>query len=279
MLLPALLVVGILIYYPLLQGFLFSTREWDGYSPAWIEVGTAKFERLFSDGNFWIVLRNTLIYGFGSTLLQTLLGLSFALLFDRESRSAKLMRTIIYLPVIISPLIMGYIWQLFFRYSGGGLNDLVMALGFEPQNWLMEGMSGVWFITLVNALQFCGVAMVIFLAGLQAIPQDSLEAATIDGAGAWKVFTKVKLPLLLPAITTSTVVNLIGGLQLFDAVVALTRGGPGFMSASISTMIRDTYFVRADAGYASAMGVVMFVLILLVTLVSLRFFSKREVQL
>lgn len=279
MYLPALAIVAWIIYYPMVQGFVISTREWDGFSAGSTFVGLDKYARLATDPVFYQVLVNTLIYGFGSTLLQTILGLSLALLLDDSRLGSKLVRTIVYLPAIISPLIMGYVWHFFFQYSGGALNDLMAVFGLEAQDWLSQSGWTVLFIVLINSLQYCGVAMIIYLAGLQAIPHDFIEAARIDGARPMDIFLHVKVPLLMPAITFSTIVNLIGGLKLFDVIVALTQGGPGFTTSSISTMVQSTFFVRNDAGYASAMGMVMFVLIFAFTLVALRFFSKREVEL
>ena len=279
MFVPADAIVGVFVYWPLFQGFLISTREWNGYSPVWDNVGLAKYVRMLGDPVFWMVMVNTLVYGFGSTLLQTLLGLGLALLLDTPSLRSKVMRTVVYLPAIISPLIMGYIWRFVFQYSGGALNDIMIVLGQEPQDWLGQGSVAVAIIVLVNSFQYCGVAMIIYLAGLQAIPRDCIESAMIDGAGPVNTYFKVRLPLLMPAITTSTVINLIGGLQLFDVIVALTRGGPAQRTSSISTMVRDVFFIRTDAGYASAMGIAMFLMILVITLVSLKAFETKEVAL
>jgi raffinose/stachyose/melibiose transport system permease protein len=134
-------------------------------------------------------------------------------------------------------------------------------------------------ITLVNTYQFVGVAMVIYLAGLQAIPQDLLEAASMDGAPGLQRFRAITLPLLMPAITISMVLNIIGGLKLFDVIIALTNGGPGYASHSLSTMMYDVYFHRQSAGYAAALGNLMFVLITILGLSALLFFRKREVEL
>ena len=186
---------------------------------------------------------------------------------------------IVYLPVIVSPLIMGYIFYFFFQYDGGAINDILALGGREPVNWLGNGKSSVRIITLVNTYQYMGIAMVIFLAGLQSIPREYYEAAMIDGASPWRCFRYVTLPLLMPAITVNVVLNLIGGLKLFDVIMAMTKGGPGYASQSLSTMMYTLYFTRQDAGYAAALGNMMFLLITGISISVLIFLRRKEVEL
>ncbi|MBU8909230.1 carbohydrate ABC transporter permease, partial [Desertibacillus haloalkaliphilus] len=132
----------------------------------------------------------------GSTVFQTVIGLLYALPLNQSIKLKAFTRTIVYLPVIISPLIMGYIWYFFFAYQGGALNDLLIFLGFEPINALGNASFNPWIIVLVNTYQFVGIAMIIYLAGLQSISKDYYEAAVIDGASAFAQFKKITLPLL-----------------------------------------------------------------------------------
>ena len=279
MVLPALLVMLLFIYFPFFQGIIISFREWNGYSPHFKWVGPAKYIRLFSDRHFLRVMTNTLIYGLGSTFLQNIMGLALALYFNRETPGNRVMRTIIYLPAIISPLIMGYVWRFLFRFDGGALNDLTGLFGFAAIDWLADGDRAVWIITLVNSFQYVGVSMVLYLAGLKTIGREFYEAAEIDGAGRGRRFLSITLPFLINSITVSLVINIIGGLKLFDIIYSLTGGGPGYQSASISTMTREVFFVRQDAGYAAAMGNVMFLMILVITLAVLQYLRKKEVEL
>lgn len=174
---------------------------------------------------------------------------------------------------------MGYIWYFFFKYDGGALNDITALFGLDPVDWLASAKRSVPIITIVNTIQYMGISMVIYLAGLQGIPKHYYEAASIDGANGFNKFRSITLPLLMPAITTSVIINIIGGLKLFDVIMAMTHGGPGYSSASISTMVYEMYFVRMDAGYAAAMGNIMFILILIISVLNLNFFKKREVDL
>jgi raffinose/stachyose/melibiose transport system permease protein len=279
MYIPALVLFAVFILYPLAQGIRISFTNWDGYSAHYSYVGLEKYSEMFTDLKTLRVVVNTLIYGLGSTLFQNILGLAYALFLNGRIRGKGLIRTIIYFPIIISPLIMGYIWYFIFQYSGGALNDILKLVSWEAVDWLGDGPRAVGLITLVNTFQYVGVAMVVYLAGLQAIPKDCLEAAAVDGATGWNKFIHVTLPLLMPAITISIVLNIIGGLKLFDVIQAMTGGGPGYASHSLSTMMYDLYFPRQDAGFAAALGNLMFVLISALGLSALLLLRRREVDL
>jgi raffinose/stachyose/melibiose transport system permease protein len=276
---PAVLLMGVFIFYPFFQGIHISFTNWNGYSERFKSVGWMQYGRLLSDPVVLHTIGNTFIYGCGSTLLQNVLGLAYALFLDRKIRGKGLVRTIVYLPIIISPLIMGYICYFLFQYDGGAVNDILHVFGRSPVDWLSNGTAAVWIITLVNTYQYMGISMVIYLAGLQAIPKEYLEAAAIDGAAGWSRFRAVTLPLLMPAVTISVVYNVIGGLKLFDVIVAMTNGGPGNASQSLSTMMYNLYFAREDAGYAAALGNVMFLIITVVGLGLLAYLRGKEVQL
>lgn len=278
MYLPALSAILLFIIYPFLNGIQMSFTDWDGFSQTSNWIGFDQYVRLFSDPLTWLVVRNTLLYGFGSTILQLSLGLIYALLLNRSIKFKALTRTIVYLPVIVSPLIMGYIWVFFFAYQGGALNDLIMLFGADRINALGNPSINPWLIVLVNTYQFVGISMIIYLAGLQGISKDYYEAADLDGATAFQQFKNITLPLLMPAITINIVLNLIGGLKLFDVIVSLTGGGPGNASQSMSTFIYTLYFRREDAGYAAAQGVLMTFIILIISLAALIYFKRKEVE-
>ncbi|SDB83874.1 carbohydrate ABC transporter membrane protein 1, CUT1 family [Pelagirhabdus alkalitolerans] len=275
---PALLFIGFFILYPFLNGIRISFTDWDGFSQTYNYVGLDQYTRMLSDNNTWLVLRNTLLYGVGSTVLQNVVGLLYAILLNQSIKFKAITRTIIYLPVIISPLIMGYIWYFFFAYQGGALNDIIMLFGGDPVNLLGNPDANIWIIVFVNTFQFVGVAMIIYLAGLQSISGEYYEAANIDGASSFQQFKKITLPLLMPSITINVVINIIGGLKLFDVIIALTNGGPGMASQSMSTFMYNLYFSRQDAGYAATQGVLMMLVILILSFSALIYFRSKEVE-
>ena len=275
---PALAVMVFFIIYPLLRGAYISLFQWNGYSQNMKFIGLKNYLSLFSDKKFVTSFLNTLLYGFGSALLQNIAGLALALLVDRKFKTNNLLRTIVYLPVMISGLVMGYIMYMFLQYNHGVLNEVLAWFHIEPINWLKDANRGKIFITLINSWQYVGMAMIVYLAGLQNIPTMYLEAASLDGGSWWDVFWHVTLPLLVPAMTTAVVTNVIGGLKLNDVVISLTNGGPANKTHSLSTFISYNYFEMEKAGYASAIGIFMFVFIYLVSTLLTNFFKKREVQ-
>lgn len=279
MYLPALALLAIFILIPFFRGINISFTDWDGYSQNYRYVGFKQFANIFTDSRVLRTIRNTFIYGLGSALLQNILGFLFAMLFTSNAGVSRFMRTLVYMPVIVSGLIMGYIWKFFFQYSGGAVNDIMLLFGGEPVDWLAKGLGTVIIITVVNTFQFLGVSMVIYIAGLKGIPPEYYEVAQIDGANWWTRLRYITLPLIMPSINASVVMNVIGGLKLFDVIMALTKGGPGYDTMSLSTMTYTLYFARSDAGYSAALGIFMVIIIAIISLSMLVFFRKREVEL
>lgn len=278
MYMPALLLFAVFVFYPLFQGVQISLTNWNGYSQHYQYVGLDNFRVLFTDQKVATAFRNTLIYGVGSTIIQNIWGLAYALLLNMVFFGKNVIRSAVYLPVLISGLVMGYIWYFIMQYDGGALNDFMLLFGMERVDWLGDGSRGVNIILFATSMQFVGQAMVIYLAGLQTIPKSYYEAADIDGAGSWSKFFRITLPLLKPAIIISVIYKLIGGLQLFDLIVALTGGGPGSSTHSFSTLINSLYFQSQNAGYATALGIVLFIFILFITVVTHKIISRNEVE-
>lgn len=276
---PALALFAVFVVLPFIKGIYLSLTNWNGYSPSYKFVGLKNYARMLTDENVRTAFVNTIIYGFGSTLVQNVLGIAFAVLLNKKFRGRSLIRTVIYLPVMIAPLIMGYIMYFFFTYNNGAVNGVLKLFGAQPVDWLAKGSRAVIILMLVNSLQFAGISMVIYLAGLQNIPTLYYDAAAIDGVNDRQRFFYVTLPLLMPAVTSSVTINLIGGLKLFDVISALTGGGPGYDTNSLSTLIHRLYFGSERAGYAAAVGLVFFVFIMIVSNIVVKALQKRQVEL
>ena len=279
MYLPAVALMIVFVIYPLIQGVHISLTNWNGYSQIYKYVGLQNYRKLFTDVMFHTAFRNTLVYGFGSALIQTGLGLLYALLLQDRFCGRTFARTVIYIPVMVSQLIAGYIWYFMVQYDQGALNDIMLLLGAEPLDWMAQGARAVVIITLINGVQYVGKTMIIFIAGLNGIPTDYYEAASLDGAGAWQKFRYITLPQLLPALATNIILNLIGGLKLFGIVVSMTGGGPGYASHSLQTLINYTYFENQSAGYSAAIGLFTFVFIMFVSVVVRGYIEKKAVEL
>ncbi len=275
---PALVLFGVFVFYPFVLGIGISFTDWNGFSQNRNNVGFDNYRHMLQDVNVRKAFINTIIYGFGCTLLQQGLGIAYALLLNQSFKLRKLARTIIYMPVMIAGVIMGYMVYFLFQYNNGALNDVVQLFGLNKIDWLADGNRAIAIIMAINTLQFVGISMVIYLAGLQNIPKSFYEASEIDGAGPIDRFIHITIPLLKPAFVTSVTINLIGGLKLFDQIKALTNGGPGYDSHSMSTLIDATYFRTQQAGYSAAMGIVLFLFILLVSLVLLKAFNRKQFE-
>ena len=264
---PALIMLVLFSLYPLISGIGISLTSWDGFNPEKIFVGLSNYVTMLRDANFRMTLINTFIYGIGSTIIQQVLGLGLALLLNSKIKGRNLMRAIIYLPALVSAVIMGTMYYFIFQYDTGALNTILSALGLEKVVWFQNATTALIIILVVNSVQFVGTSMIIYLAGLQGLDQSVVEAASLDGASGWKMFWNITLPGLAPSFTTSVVLNLIGGLKLFDVIKVLTGGGPGYSTNSVSSHISIQYFDNQNAGYAAAMGVVLFIIIAVVTTV------------
>jgi len=271
---PALLLVVLFVAYPLVNSFIVSLTKWNGYSQNKTFIGFENYIRMFQDKAFLLSLKNTLLYAGVSTILQQIFGLALALLVDSKLKGRNVLRTIIYLPAMISGLVMGYILYFFFQYDNGVLNDIIGWFGHGPIDWMADSTRAVSIIIIANVWQFTGKSMIIYLAGLQGVPQAYYEAAKIDGAGKWQLFGHITLPTIFPSIVSSTIFNLIGGLKLFDVVKALTNGGPAGSTHSLATYLTYEYFEVEKAGYAGAIGVFTFVFIMIISTVTNGTFRK-----
>ena len=174
---------------------------------------------------------------------------------------------------------MGYIIYFFVQYNGGIFNEIIGLFGKEPIDWMANGNRGVIIITLMNSWQYVGISMVIYMAGLQNIPKMYLEAAEIDGASPWQRFCRITLPLLLPSISSAVVLNLIGGLKLYDIIISLSEGGPGFSTHSLASYVSNQYFNAQNAGYSAAVGIFTFLFIMLVSNLFTTYFNRKEVDM
>ena len=270
------MIYGVFFIYPLLRGIGMSLTDWDGMSEAKF-VGIQNFIDFFHDARAIHDIKTTLIFAVGSAVLLNVVGLCYALLMNSNFRGKSLARVIIYLPAIISPLIMGYIWFFLLQPGRGFLHYAFAQLNMTDLigNWMSSYPSALLVLVLVNVWQFSGMTMIIYLAGLQSIPSEISEAALIDGASNWKRFWYVSVPMLMPAIRINVVTNIIGSLSVFDVIMSLTEGGPGYATESLSIYImRMCYGSRT--GYSTAVAMILFFIILIPVLISMRFTRQKN---
>lgn len=275
---PAVVLMILFIAYPLGNAIYLSLFKWNGYSVKKDFIGVQNYISMFNDKTFVSSLRNTLLYGFVCTFLQQVIGLAMAVFLNTKFKGRGIARTVIYMPAMVSGLVMGYIMYFFFQTKGGVMNDILSSMGLATVDWLGNGNTAIAVIIFINTWQFVGVSMVIYLAGIQGVSQSYIEAATVDGANAWQRFRFITLPLLQPALASSIIYNLIGGLKLYDVIIALTDGGPAKKTHSLATYIANRYFDAERAGYAAAIGVFSFVMIMVISMIVNGYFRKKEVD-
>lgn len=229
-------------------------------------IGLANYQRLLDDGNFWQSLKVTTIYTAIAVPLVIVLALAMALLVNRALRGMSFFRALYFLPYITSMVMVGVIWKWIYKADDGLLNSFLGLFHIPRIPWLEEDYLVLFSLAVMSVWKGVGYAMMILLAGLRAIPQSYQEAAAIDGATAWQRFLKITLPLLKPVLFFVLVIETIGSFQVFDAIYVMTGGGPVRASYSLVYMLYDQGFKYSDFGYASAIGVVLFVIVLTLAL-------------
>lgn len=280
-LLPTILIFGFLFVIPTLTSFYYSLTDWNINRRVISFIGLENFRELFSDVKFRSTLGNTLTYSFSVTFVRNFLGLFLAILLNNaQLKGRNLFRTIIFLPYVIAPVVIGYLFTAIYNPAQGILNQSLRAfgMGFLAQDWLNDPNIALFSTIMTDVWRTTGFSMVIYLAGLQAIPHELYESAEIDGAnGRWKL-TNVTLPLLAPSITINVVLALIGTMKVFVMILVLTNGGPGYATEVINTYIMSTFSLGLY-GSGTAANIILSFLIIVIALPVLLFLKKREVEL
>lgn len=265
--------IGFLIFTVLavVASAAISLTEWDLLSPAKF-IGLANYQHILTDDPlFRQVMVNTLYFTFASVPLAVLIALGLALALNQGLRGIALFRVAYFMPVITSMVVVAMIWRWFYNPDFGVLNYFLSILGVgNPPNWLASQQWAMPAVIIMAVWKQLGYNMVIFLAGLQAIPANLYEAASIDGAGRWQRFWHVTIPLLTPTTFFIIIVSIIGSLQVFDAVLVLTEGGPANATRTIVFHIWQQAFGFLQMGYAAAVAWVLFFMIFIVTLLQWR---------
>lgn len=271
---PYIILFTIFRIIPTCLGMFLSITNWK-ISGDYDIVGTANFERLFADPLFWNGLRVTLVYALIAIPLTVTISMGMALLCNKAVRGIGFYRSVYFLPVVTSAVMSGIVFIWMFGHEGP-INAALGAVGLPAVGWLQSEALVLPSLALVSAWQNFGYDMLILLAGLLAIPKDYYEAANLDGASGPRQFWHITLPLVRPALFFVVVLEIIRAFQVFDTIYVMTGGGPVRASYSLTYMIYDQGFGYFDFGYASAAGVVLLVLTLIVSLVQRRWLGKAE---
>jgi raffinose/stachyose/melibiose transport system permease protein len=260
--LPAIaLVIGV-HYLATLTGGFFAFTDWTGLGD-WNFIGLENFERIFQDPLLLGAVGNTLFLAFGSVVLTNVFGLLYALAINRMLKSRYILRTLLFMPVVLSPLAVAYVWKFIFQFDGP-LNGFLGLIGLEEfqKVWLADPTWSIWAILITVVWQQTGFVMVIYLAGLASVPIEVEEAAALDGAGVWGRFRHVIVPAIRPSIAIATTLGIIQGLRIFDQILALTGGGPAGATETLATEVYKQAFSLGQFGFGSALALVLTLIIL-----------------
>ncbi|MFJ7214017.1 carbohydrate ABC transporter permease [Amycolatopsis sp. NPDC098790] len=277
---PGVLVYLCFVLAPILISFGYSLTNYNPFNPPVKFVGLDNYRLLFADEQFLTALKVTTILTLIVVIVPNLLGLGVALLLDRKGWLYNALRSVFFTPVILISVVVSIVWSRLLDDQGPP-NNLLRTLGVaHPPGWLSDPDVALYSVASIVCWQMLGFCVVVYLAGLQGVPQELLEAASIDGAGPLRRFRAVTWPLLAPSLTINTVVLLISAFKTYDYVKVITNGGPGSgATATIAFDVLQTGFDSNHVGYASAMAVLMLVIVAVVTTVVLGFLRRREVDL
>lgn len=275
--LPAL--VGFVLFYllPSVRAFSISFTDWNLLRPP-RPVGLGNYEALLADPNFWHALKVTGLYVLFNIPLQTVLALLLAVLMDRLVRSI-FVRAVVILPYLLSNVVVAMIFLWLLHPILGYVNVFLGLLGLERQPFFGSPDQALATVAGVNIWRHMGFTALLFYAGLQSIPRSLYEAAAIDGAGEWRMFWRITLPLLRPVTVFVLVTSVIGSFQIFDTVAVATGGGPSYATRVIVWYIYENAFQFFKMGYASAMSMVLFLILVAFTLVQMRVFRANQSDL
>jgi len=263
---PALVVIAAVIVFPWVFTLWMSVNSWTLGQPA-VFAGLDNYVRLFTDFRFWESLWHTALYTLLAVVAPLFFGTLAALIFDAQFPLRGFLRGIFVMPMMATPVAIALVWTMMFHPQLGVLNYLLSLVGIGPQEWIYNQTSVIPSLVLVETWQWTPLIMLIVLGGLAAVPREPFESAEIDGANAWQKFRYLTLPMIAPFLMIGVIIRSIDAVKSFDIIYAMTQGGPGTASETINIYLYNTAFSYYDIGYASAMAVIFFVIIVALSFV------------
>jgi multiple sugar transport system permease protein len=273
---PGFILFTLFVIFAIVFSFWLSFHKWDILSPDKPYVGLANYKQIFHDEDFHKAIVNTLFYT--STIpIGLAIGLGVALLLNQQIRARGLFRTLYYLPVITPLVVAAIIWKWIYAGDYGLLNYYLLKAHIvgAPILWLSNYNTAMWAVIIMSIWKGIGFIMVVYLAGLQAIPGELYEAAEVDGANAWQKFRKITLPLLAPTTFFLVIISVIGSFQVFTQIFIMTSGGPAQRTTTIVYYIYQYAFKFFKMGYASALAYALFAMVVVFTVMQMRWYTKR----
>ena len=273
---PAVLYLGAFSIYPLVTSLIRSFESYDPRTTSWSWIGLANYRQLFSDAEFWHTVEHTFVFTFGAVAVQVVLGTALALFFNQNLRGATLVRGILILPMLLTPIVVGLMWRALLNPNWGMLNWIATELGFHNVQWLSDPHTALRTLILVDCWQWTPFVFVIVYARLQALDQEVFEAGSVDGATWFQRTRYLTLPMLMPAIVFAAVFRGIDAFRTFDLVYGLTNGGPVQATTTLSFESFQNGFEFLHYGYASAVAYVMVIVAAIGVTILFRFVRVRR---
>ena len=272
--------IGFLIFFlgPLIAIFYYSMTEWNLLSQQATFVGLGNFQNaLLENPDFWHVVRNSVIFALGLVPLNMALALSLALALSRPFFGVVFFRTVFFAPVVTSAIAWAIVWKFMLQGEGGAVNQMLAWIGIDGPNWLREPNWAMAAVIVTRVIKMVGLNMILYIAALQAIPRDYEEAARLEGASRWQIFRMIVWPLLAPTTLVILVLTTIGSFKVFDHIYQMTGGGPENGTLVLAFYIYQQGFKFFNVGYAAALALIMFVIVMALTLLQVML-RRREME-
>ncbi|WP_430604453.1 ABC transporter permease [Enterococcus sp. DIV1368b] len=269
--------IGFLIFtlVPVIFSLILAFMKWDSFSTPEF-VGMQNFTRMLSDDTFWISLKNTFLYTIGVVPLTLICSLGLAILLNQKIRGVKFFRTAFFFPYVTSLVAIAVVWSMLFHPTMGPINQFLRMVIENPPGWLSSSDWALTAIIIVSVWRGMGYYMILYLAGLQGISKELYEAAAMDGANKWKQFIHITVPALRPTTFFVTIMLVINCFKIFDLVQVMTDGGPGRATNVLVYQVYSEAFVKFNFGYASAIAMVLFVIVLVITVIQFKWNQIQE---
>ncbi len=273
---PAFAIFFILFLLPSILGIFFSFTNWNSFSENIKWIGLDNYRKIFKSMSNIRPILNTIFFAFMTSILKGGIGLLLALALNRAVYGRNALRTLFFLPIILSNVVVGLVFQQIYHPDTGVLNQFLRLIGAGSlaRGWIIEPGLVMWSCVGVEVWKASGFNMVIFLAGLQSVPSDLYEACDIDGGNAWQKFAKITIPFIMPSIVINMLLNIISGLKVFDVIYTLTNGGPGRLSEVVEIVVLNEFSI-GNYGYGTAYSTLMFFILIVISVNVIRRFSKE----
>ncbi|MDF1568218.1 MAG: sugar ABC transporter permease [Spirochaetaceae bacterium] len=267
-LLPAVVIMGSILLYPIINGLRLSFFEWQmrnlSKSPVWI--GLRNYRELFADPFFWESFVVTLKFSFAVVVIELLVGMILALLLEKGIKGLRFFRTTFILPIMVAPVVVGVIWRFLYNPSYGKINYFITSMGFQSVGWLSDPNIALWSVIIADIWQWTPFVFLLLLAGLQGVPKELSEASMIDGANYFQDLIHIKIPSIESVIWITVVLRMIDSFRSLVVVFNLTYGGPGLSTEVLSLHLYKTAFIGQRLGLAAANAMVLLAIVMLLSL-------------